>query len=656
MIAEKNTSKGNLRRVHCLWLALLLAGLAVAPGLADASGGGPANTAWPMFQHDRRHTGQSPYLGAQDNTTRWAYPTNSGFKGAAAIGGDGTIYFNSYGTNMKLFAINPDGSLKWSRDTSHSYGTPAIGSDGTIYVATVTQFYAYNPDGSLKWSFSPPQTIYGSPVIGDDGTVYYGADGGGTAGSLYAIRDNGTSGAIKWSYPCGKISNSAPAIGNGGTIYIGTVFNNLHAVTDAGDHAAVKWVLSTNGSMRNCPPAIGADGTIYIGSDNSGSLYAITDNFTNPVVKWRYDTGWSIQSSPAIGSNGTIYVGCSKAAGSPYSLHAINPDGSRKWAFDAGDDTASSSPVVGSDGTIYIGNGFENTVKAIGDNGTDAFLKWSYLTGSWLWGSPAIASDGTVYIGSYDSNFYAFNNRPMVTLVNPNSGTQGQTLNNVIITGCQFTGATIVSFGAGITVNSFNTDNATQITANITIAPGATPGARNVTLTTPKGTGTKISGFTVIALPPSPPTPGPQLIGTGAGSPGGSSGSVSSITSTQPVVNPTFIVQSASLSSSQTSGGPVTVQATVANTSTVNGVTRVRLYVNGQLDSEQAVTVTSGKQTPVSFTVSRNEPGTYQVYVNGTSAGSFTVSDNSTILYISIAFILLAFILGIILIYRKATA
>jgi hypothetical protein len=122
------------------------------------------------------------------------------------------------------------------------------------------------------------------------------------------------------------------------------------------------------------------------------------------------------------------------------------------------------------------------------------------------------------------------------------------------------------------------------------------------------------------------------------------------------VVNPTFIVQSASLSSSQTSGGPVTVQATVANTSTVNGVTRVRLYVNGQLDSEQAVTVTSGKQTPVSFTVSRNEPGTYQVYVNGTSAGSFTVSDNSTILYISIAFILLAFILGIILIYRKATA
>ena len=541
----KNTPKGNLLRLNGLLLVLLLTGLAIAPGLADASGGGPANTAWPMFQHDQRHTGLSPYVGAQDNTTRWVYFTNSGFKGSAVIGSDGTIYFNSYGTNMKLFALNPDGSLKWSRDTSHCYGSPAIGSDGTIYVAAVPQLYAYNPDGSLKWSFSPPQIIYGSPVIGDDGTIYCGADGGGTAGSLYAIRDNGTSGAIKWSYPCGKISNSAPAIGNGGTIYIGTVFNNLHAVTDAGDHAAVKWVLSTNGSMRNCPPAIGADGTIYIGSDNSGSLYAITDNFTNPVVKWRYDTGWGIQSSPAIGSNGTIYVGCGKAFGYPWSLHAINPDGSRKWAYDAGDDTASSSPVVSSDGTIYIGNGFQNTIKAISDNGTSGVLKWSYVTGGWVWDSATIASDGTVYIGSYDGNFYALNNRPLVTSVNPNAGNQGQTLNGVIITGNQFTGATAVSFGAGITVNGFNTDNATQITANITIAAGATPGTRDVSVTTPEGTGIKTAGFTVNALPPPPPPPpGPQLIGTGQGSPGGSSGSVSSsITTTPTMVNPTFIVR-----------------------------------------------------------------------------------------------------------------
>jgi hypothetical protein len=121
------------------------------------------------------------------------------------------------------------------------------------------------------------------------------------------------------------------------------------------------------------------------------------------------------------------------------------------------------------------------------------------------------------------------------------------------------------------------------------------------------------------------------------------------------VVNPTFIVQSASISRSQTSGDPVTVSATVTNTSTVNGVAKVRLYVNGQLDSEQAVAVAPGRQILLSFTVSRNEPGAYQVYVNGTPAGSFTVSDSSIVLYVSLACLFLALILGVMLIYKKFT-
>ena len=86
-----NRDKAKLNRPHFLVLLLLLAGLVVAPGLADATAVGPASTAWPMFQHDQRHTGQSPYLGAQDNTTRWVYPAVTEFYGSAVIGSDGTI-------------------------------------------------------------------------------------------------------------------------------------------------------------------------------------------------------------------------------------------------------------------------------------------------------------------------------------------------------------------------------------------------------------------------------------------------------------------------------------------------------------------------------------------------------------------------------------
>jgi hypothetical protein len=90
---------------------------------------------------------------------------------------------------------------------------------------------------------------------------------------------------------------------------------------------------------------------------------------------------------------------------------------------------------------------------------------------------------------------------PTMTSVTPNSGKQGHTL-DVTITGTNFTGATVVSFGDGITVNSFTVDNDTQISASITIAGDATPGTRDVSVTTPKGTGTLTDGFTIVENSP----------------------------------------------------------------------------------------------------------------------------------------------------------
>jgi hypothetical protein len=49
----------------------------------------------------------------------------------------------------KLYALNPDGTLKWSYATgNYVYSSPAIGSDGTIYVASFdNNLYAINDNG-----------------------------------------------------------------------------------------------------------------------------------------------------------------------------------------------------------------------------------------------------------------------------------------------------------------------------------------------------------------------------------------------------------------------------------------------------------------------------------------------------------------------------
>ncbi|MCX6000991.1 MAG: phosphatidylserine decarboxylase [Chloroflexi bacterium] len=124
-----------------------------------------------------------------------------------------------------------------------------------------------------------------------------------------------------------------------------------------------------------------------------------------------------------------------------------------------------------------------------------------------------------------------------------------------------------------------------------------------------------------------------------------------------PVALSNIYVQSASLSASKVSPGtPVTVTANVANSGIANGSTNLKLYVNGEEDSSQGVTVESGGSRPVYFTVNRSQPGTYAVYIGGTQAGSFMVGDvvnPNVILYISLSLIFLAFVFGMIKVVRR---
>ncbi len=98
-------------------------------------------------------------------------------------------------------------------------------------------------------------------------------------------------------------------------------------------------------------------------------------------------------------------------------------------------------------------------------------------------------------------------------------------------------------------------------------------------------------------------------------------------------------------------GAPVTVTANVANNGTADGSSQIKLYVNGQEEAHQGVTLSSGSSNPVKFTVSRDEPGTYSVYVGSIPAGSFVVdqfADPNLILYISGALLLFALAGGVI--------
>lgn len=73
-------------------------------------------------------------------------------------------------------------------------------------------------------------------------------------------------------------------------------------------------------------------------------------------------------------------------------------------------------------------------------------------------------------------------------------------------------------------------------------------------------------------------------------------------------------------------GKDVTVWATVSNVGGTQGTYVVELKVNGVVEASESVTLAPNQSTAVSFTVSKDQRGTYQVEVDGLKA-SFTVEE-----------------------------
>ncbi|MEW5803579.1 MAG: PQQ-binding-like beta-propeller repeat protein, partial [bacterium] len=254
------------------------------------------------------------YIGSLDNklyalnpdgSLKWSYKTGDLIRSSPAIGSDGTVYVGSH--DNKLYALNPTGSLKWSYQTEGDVeSSPAIGTDGTVYVGSYIslyiedewipncKLYALNPDGSLKWAYQTGGGILSSPAIGADGTVYVGS----YDKKLYALNPDGS---LKWSYQTENGIYSSPAIGTNGTVYVGSGDKKLYALNPDG---SLKWSYPT-GNWVSSSPAIGADGTVYVGSYDK-KLYALNPDGS---LKWSYQTGGWVLSSPAIGADGTVYVG-----------------------------------------------------------------------------------------------------------------------------------------------------------------------------------------------------------------------------------------------------------------------------------------------------------------------------------------------------------
>ena len=395
-----------------------------------------ASTPWPMFQHDRRHSGQSSLLGplpsgapASGDVKAW-----QGFdkiKMFPVLGPDGTIYV---GLGFSFCAIKPDMTTKWCTklraDVSGSAAAvqapntrycpggpgnppPCITYAGTtIYVGdrdnTLT---AFDPDGNILWRYNHgfEGDVWSSPVIGANGTIYYAhtqtTEGFGV---FTALNPDGT---LKWNKVIGQSVTAATVIDPSGFIYLVSNDGYLHKFEDQGDSVLRKWRVSLGSGLSN--PVLDRDGAVlYIGTSaglKAIDLTALDANPSLPVpVLWTFATAGSA-GTPVRATDGTLYVGSKVMKAKMF--YSVNANGTLKWSYGPVqvEDDVNALPIIGADGVVYVAIG--RSVQAMSPQGT---VLWRYATGNQIISYPIIggAADpvaggrAILYVGSMDWKVY----------------------------------------------------------------------------------------------------------------------------------------------------------------------------------------------------------------------------------------------------------
>ncbi|MEE8401230.1 MAG: FG-GAP-like repeat-containing protein [Candidatus Hydrothermarchaeaceae archaeon] len=288
----------------------------------------------------------------------WAYGADDDIYASPAVAdidddGYDEVVFGGMWKDNKLTVLTYKGGIKWSyksgiTDSDRFEASPAIGDlDGDassleIVAGTCNaKLYAFEPDGTLRWTFTTAGCMKSSPAlynVDSDSAMEIFVVAGDT---LYALDDDTTSASTLWPPISGINSDySSPAVGDINNDGIPEVIvgaeNDIVSAYNA-QNGNLLWQYTTGGDVDSSPAIGDVDGDckteVVIGSDD-GKLYVL--NGEDGSLAYNYTTGNAISSSPIIADmdgDGRLEIAFGNDGGNFYIIGSSGSSGGEWQMF-----------------------------------------------------------------------------------------------------------------------------------------------------------------------------------------------------------------------------------------------------------------------------------------------------------------------------------
>lgn len=227
---------------------------------------------------------------AGDTAWHWPATALTGDDVATSPLVDGNaVYFG--GEDKKLHKVVDNGATwtePWSKTLrSELVSSPVMDPSGNIVVCDDSGYvYSFTANGDENWTVWTGDSagVVSSPAVWTDGTIYVGTE----AGRLHAIKDNAVlwTFEIPWNPPSPRTPiSSSPIFGTDGHVYFTADDGKLYRIDPATHDTVPGWPVTISSWSISSTPCLCLAGVFYV-ADDADTLRAINPNGTQ---RWALD-------------------------------------------------------------------------------------------------------------------------------------------------------------------------------------------------------------------------------------------------------------------------------------------------------------------------------------------------------------------------------